>query len=206
MHACTGERNGNPLQHSCLENPRDRGASWAAVCGVAQSRTQLKRLSSSSSPPLKCHCLREAFHQQPLQVFIIPSFYSLLHLSHKMIKLIFIYVFSVCLLKIEHKLYRKRGFVCFIFCSTSFLKNKIFWNIDLYICCCAGSASLCGLSSSCGWWELFYSCGALSLIAAVSLVQHRLLGGWASVAEACRLTSGGSQAPEHRLSSCGTWA
>ena len=39
--------NGNPLQSSCLENPRDRGAWWAAVYGVAQSRTQLKRLSSS---------------------------------------------------------------------------------------------------------------------------------------------------------------
>ena len=44
-----GEGNGNPLQCSCLENPRDGGASWAAVYGVAQSRTQLKRLSSSSS-------------------------------------------------------------------------------------------------------------------------------------------------------------
>ena len=43
-----GERSGNPLQCSCLENPRDRGAYWAAVGGVAQSRTRLKRLSSSS--------------------------------------------------------------------------------------------------------------------------------------------------------------
>ena len=42
-----GEGNGNPLQCSCLENPRDGGAWWAAVYGVAQSRTQLKRLSSS---------------------------------------------------------------------------------------------------------------------------------------------------------------
>ena len=46
--SCIGEGNGNPLQHSCLENPRDRGAWWAAVCGVTQSRTRLKRLSSSS--------------------------------------------------------------------------------------------------------------------------------------------------------------
>ena len=45
----TGEGNGTPLQCSCLENPRDRGTWWAAVCGVAQSRTRLKRLSSSSS-------------------------------------------------------------------------------------------------------------------------------------------------------------
>ena len=47
--SCIGEGNGNPLQCSCLENPRDSGAWWAAVYGVAQSRTLLKRLSSSSS-------------------------------------------------------------------------------------------------------------------------------------------------------------
>ena len=46
--SCTGEGSGNPLQCSCLENPRDRGAWWAAVYGVAQSRTRLKWLSSSS--------------------------------------------------------------------------------------------------------------------------------------------------------------
>ena len=40
-------RNGNPLQCSCLENPRDRGAWWAAVYGVAQSQTRLKQLSST---------------------------------------------------------------------------------------------------------------------------------------------------------------
>ena len=47
--SCTGEGNSNPLQCSCLENPRDRGAWWAAIYGVAQSRTRLKQLSSSSS-------------------------------------------------------------------------------------------------------------------------------------------------------------
>ena len=47
--SCIGEGNGNPLQCSCLENPRDGGSWWAAVCGVAQSWTQLKWLSSSSS-------------------------------------------------------------------------------------------------------------------------------------------------------------
>ena len=45
--SCIGEGNGNPLQCSCLENPRDGGAWWPAVYGVAQSRTRLKRLSSS---------------------------------------------------------------------------------------------------------------------------------------------------------------
>jgi len=47
--SCIGERNGNLLQCSCLDNPRDEGAWWAAVFGVAQRRTRLKRLSSSSS-------------------------------------------------------------------------------------------------------------------------------------------------------------
>ena len=47
--SCTGEGNGNPLQCSCLENPRDGGAWWAAIYGVTQSQTRLKRLSSSSS-------------------------------------------------------------------------------------------------------------------------------------------------------------
>ena len=47
--SCTGEGNGNPLQYSCLENPRDGGAWWAAVYGVALSGTRLMRLSSSSS-------------------------------------------------------------------------------------------------------------------------------------------------------------
>ena len=47
--SCIGEGNGNPLQCSCLENPRDGGAWWAAISGVTQSRTRLKWLSSSSS-------------------------------------------------------------------------------------------------------------------------------------------------------------
>ena len=47
--SCIGEGNGNPLQCSCLENPRDGEAWWAAIYGVTQSQTRLKRLSSSSS-------------------------------------------------------------------------------------------------------------------------------------------------------------
>ena len=46
---CIGEGNGSPLQCSCLGNPGDRGAWWATVYGITQSRTRLKRLSSSSS-------------------------------------------------------------------------------------------------------------------------------------------------------------
>ena len=52
--SCIGEGNGKPLQCSCLENPRDGGAWWAAVYGVTQSRTQLKRLSSSSNRTTAC--------------------------------------------------------------------------------------------------------------------------------------------------------
>ena len=47
--SCIGEGNGNPLQCSFLENPRDRGAWWAAIYGVTQSRTRLKQRKSSSS-------------------------------------------------------------------------------------------------------------------------------------------------------------
>ena len=54
-----GEGNGNPLQCSCLENPRDGGAWWAAVYGVAQSRTGLTQLSSSSNSPV---CVRVCMH------------------------------------------------------------------------------------------------------------------------------------------------
>ena len=52
--SCIGEGNDNPLQCSSLENPRDSEAQWAAVYGVAQSRTRLRRLSSSSSSSSVC--------------------------------------------------------------------------------------------------------------------------------------------------------
>ena len=59
----SGEGNGNSLQYSCLENPVDGGAWWAAVHRVTQSRTQLKRLSvhacigEGNINPLQCSCL-----------------------------------------------------------------------------------------------------------------------------------------------------
>ena len=62
--SCIGEGNGTPLQCSCLENPKDRGAWWAAVYGVAQSRTRLKRLSSSSSSKA-CKCFSACASQSP---------------------------------------------------------------------------------------------------------------------------------------------
>ena len=72
----TGEGNGNPLQCSCLENPRDRGALWASVYGVAQSRTRLKQLSSSSSskPPRLDGVF---FSSNSLQFWFTHKFYKL---------------------------------------------------------------------------------------------------------------------------------
>ena len=55
--SCIGEGNGNPLQCSCLENPRDRESWWAAVYGVTQSWTRLERLSRSSSSSSVLLCL-----------------------------------------------------------------------------------------------------------------------------------------------------
>ena len=63
MHACIGEGNGNPLQCSCLENPRDGGAWWAAIYGVAQSWTRLKRLSMHA-------CMHWRRKWQPTPVFL----------------------------------------------------------------------------------------------------------------------------------------
>ena len=68
--SCLGEGNGNPLQCSCLENPRDRGAWWAAVYGVAQSRTWLKPFSSSSS---SIHFWRSRLYLPPLWLVKISS-------------------------------------------------------------------------------------------------------------------------------------
>ena len=67
--SCTGEGNGNPLPCSCLENPRDGGAWSAADHGVAQSRTRLKRLSSSSSSNILI--LYSIYHSHKIEVFKI---------------------------------------------------------------------------------------------------------------------------------------
>ena len=64
--SCVGEGNGNPLQCSCLENPRDGGAWWAAVYGVAQSQARLKRLGSSSRSSLLCRLFSSCGEQRPL--------------------------------------------------------------------------------------------------------------------------------------------
>ena len=81
--SCIGEGNGNPLQCSCLENPRDGGAWWAAVYGVVQSRTRLKWLSSSSSlkkwwrtclQHLKTSCIIKIDEQSINQSVVYPEY------------------------------------------------------------------------------------------------------------------------------------
>ena len=90
--SCIGEGNGNPLQCSCLENPRDRGAWWAAVCGVAQSRTRLKQLSSSSSSSicmpilvsqfiLPCPTIATHPFSTPVSLFLPSKYVHLYHFS-----------------------------------------------------------------------------------------------------------------------------
>ena len=79
--SCNGEGNGNPLQCSCLENPKDRGPWCAAVYGVAQSQTRLERLSSSSSCAVLSRSSRARLfgtlwtiaHQAPLSMGILQA-------------------------------------------------------------------------------------------------------------------------------------
>ena len=75
--SCIGEENGDPLQSSCLKNPRDGGAWWAAIYGVAESQTRLKRLSSSSSRLViallpRSNCLLISWLQSPSAVILEP--------------------------------------------------------------------------------------------------------------------------------------
>ena len=83
--SCIGGGNSNPLQCSCLEKPRDGGAWWAAVHGVAQSRTQLKRLSSSKLLQNKSVCLSQG-----------PPCLSHHNYSITAIKIILLYTLSIC--------------------------------------------------------------------------------------------------------------
>ena len=75
--SCTGEGNGNPLQCSCLENPRDGGAWWASIYGVAWSWTRLKQLSSSSS---SCSIMKHFLKPKYLTIFL--TIYLIIYLSH----------------------------------------------------------------------------------------------------------------------------
>ena len=71
--SCIGEGNGNPLQCSCLENPRDGEAWWAAVYRVAQSQTRLKWLSSSGSSRISSEVLNRVMITSGFNLFPIPK-------------------------------------------------------------------------------------------------------------------------------------
>ena len=82
--SCTGEANGNPLQCSCLENPRDGGGRWAAVYGVAQSRTRLKWLSSSGSCSMSIELVMPSKHLVLCHpVFLLPSIFPSIRVFSK---------------------------------------------------------------------------------------------------------------------------
>ena len=96
--SCIGEGNGNPLQCSCLENPRDGGAWWAAVYEVAQSQTWLKRFSSSSrsmlyirSPELIPHIARNLYSLSNISFPPTPSSWKpLFYFIHLWVQLLWI--------------------------------------------------------------------------------------------------------------------
>ena len=114
--SCVGEGNGNPLQCSCLENPRDRGAWWAAVHGVAQSRTRLKRVSSSSSSP----AFESLIHFEFIFVYGVRncSSFLLLHLVDQ---------FS------QHHLLKRLSFLQCVFLFASFVKGMVSIGVWIYL-------------------------------------------------------------------------
>ena len=87
--SCIGEGDGNPLQCSCLENPRYGGALWAAISGVAQSRTRLKQLSCCCLAARHCSLLKvqpgDSLYQSLVNIgvqlsLMCPNFHHLRHL------------------------------------------------------------------------------------------------------------------------------
>ena len=126
-----GEGNGTPLQYSCLENPMNEGAWWAAVCGVTQSRTQLKWLSSSSRLTIanlqrlkwlnEINCVKGLAQKNKL-CFLFKYFLFLLNFPNKQVKS---WQCVVILLWANEELKILMGFFMVLF-SESFLKKKMY--------------------------------------------------------------------------------
>ena len=121
--SCIGERNGNPLQCSCLENPRDGGAWWAAVYGIAQSRIRLKRLSSSSSPKSRsigtewkssCHwrCYYLKLWLQTFSFLFQSTWYSLVIIGFRKVVFMIKVDLNCTALPNHHKEMQTCDFVC----------------------------------------------------------------------------------------------
>ena len=124
--SCIGEGNGNPLQSSCLENPRDRGAWWAAISGVAQSHTWLKRLSSSSSSAW----VKTLVISQPTQVFTLKHQLkkkkdserkrNLMHLTkNNIFNVLLTFLFQLCSLNWSQNLQSHQYFPTLVFNNTT---------------------------------------------------------------------------------------
>ena len=111
--SCIGEGNGNPLQYSCLENPRDGGAWWAAVYGVTQSKTRLKQLSSSSRAIMHEYSL-SYLQKMLLNLHLKHALYSLFLIQLTMsficlTEFFFIILTFYCLLYSYYPLSKKEG-------------------------------------------------------------------------------------------------
>ena len=136
--SCIGEGNGNPLQCSRLENPRDGGAWWAAVYGVAQSRTRLKRLSSSSSTPILLVFESIYFYPYILNFYVIFLLHYQTLVSSRFTSLSFILLISPGHFKLWHsqrQVNKSRQYIhVFLFCGKYFNYNfskEIFLREDI---------------------------------------------------------------------------
>ena len=146
--SCIGEGNGNPLQCSCLENPRDRGAWWASVYGVTQSRTRLKRLRSSSSsrvntrlvslwPLWHYHCLFPLLYWPifPVSICIfLPSIgFPLDTRNYSLSPKYYFYILWLFYGSVLFLLFQSKSFVHSLSPSSNFiLCMKSSWNNDQY--------------------------------------------------------------------------
>ena len=122
--SCIGEGNGNPLQCSCRENPRDGGAWWAAVCRVAQSQTWLKWLSSSSSK------VDDAFsritYKQLWKLLFIKRMQENWHDSCHMNRDLLVRILLAAIDRKLKNLRKKQEMYCFIELKIKLLINKQF--------------------------------------------------------------------------------
>ena len=114
----TGGGHGYPLQYSCLENPKDRGAWWAAVCGVAQSRTWLKRFSSSRRATK--HSMDITFF---LLILILFRFFCFLSWNWKLVN--FILSFQISALNFIVLFYCLFSLYVIYFCSDLYFYEEL---------------------------------------------------------------------------------